>query len=51
MTKTKTIFSTFASAAAFFLTAVLYVSANSASSCIIYQPKAPVALSKFSKVK
>lgn len=44
-------FSTFAKAAAFFFSAVLCVSANSASSCIFYQPKMPKTLSKFSKVK
>ncbi len=51
MTKTKSLFSNFAKAIAFFFSAVLCVSANSTSSCIIYQPKAPEALSKFSKVK
>lgn len=51
MTKSKSLFSTFAKAAAFFFSAVLCVSANSASSGIIYQPKAPESLSKFSKVK
>lgn len=51
MTKTKSLFYTFAKAAAFFFSAVLCVSANSASSCIFYQPKTPKTLSKFSKVK
>ena len=51
MTKTKSLFSAFAKAAAFFFSAVICVSANSASSGIIYQPKAPETLSKFSKVK
>ncbi len=37
--------------AAAFLTAVLFVGANSASSCMVYQPKAPASLSRFCKIK
>lgn len=51
MTKTKSFFLTFAKAVAFFFSAVLCVSANSASSGIIYQPKAPETLSRFSRLK
>lgn len=40
-----------ASCIAFFLTAVLFVGANSASSCMVYQPKAPAGLSRFRKIK
>lgn len=51
MTKIKSLFSTLAKATVFFFSAILCVSANSASSGIFYQPKAPKSLSKFSKVK
>lgn len=51
MTKTKTLISKFAAGAAFFLSAILFVGANTASSCIIHQPKAPETLRRFSKIK
>lgn len=51
MTKTKTIMSKLAAGAAFFLSAVLFVGANTASSVIIHQPKAPETLRRFSKIK
>ena len=35
--------SKFLSCVTAFLTAVLFVGANSASSCMVYQPKAPVS--------
>lgn len=40
-----------ASYATKFFTTVLRVEANSASSCVVYQPKAPATLKKFSKIK
>lgn len=51
MTKTKTLISKFAAGTAFFLSAILFVGANTASSCIIHQPKAPETLRRFSKIK
>lgn len=39
-----------ASVAAFFFTAVLFVSANSASSFMIYQEKAPKGLQTFKRI-
>ena len=51
MTKTKTLISKFAAGTAFFLSAILFVGANTASSCIIHQPKAPESLRRFSKIK
>lgn len=40
-----------ASYATKFFTTVLRVEANSASSCVVYQPKAPATLNKFKKIK
>ena len=51
MTKTKTIVSKLATGAAFILSAILFVGANTASSTIIHQPKAPGTLRRFSKIK
>lgn len=51
MTKTKTLISKFAAGTAFFLSAILFVGANTASSCIIHQPKAPETLRRYSKLK
>lgn len=51
MTKAKTLFTKMAAAAAFFLSAVLFVSANTASSGVVHQPKAPESLRRFSKIK
>lgn len=51
MTNSKSLLTKFATAVAFFFSAVLCVSANTASSCIIYQPKAPDRLIRFSKIK
>lgn len=51
MTSIKTKFQKLASFAAFFLTAVLFVNANTASSGLVYQPKAPNSLDRFSKIR
>ena len=51
MTKTKTLISKFAAGTAFFLSAILFVGANTASSCIIHQPEAPETLRRYSKIK
>ncbi len=51
MTKTKAFISKLASCTAFFLSAILFVGANTASSSIIHQPKAPESLRRFSKIK
>lgn len=51
MTNTKSLWTKFAAAIAFFFSAVLCISANTASSCIIYQPKAPEGLNRFSKIR
>ena len=51
MTKTKALISKFAAGIAFFLSAVLFVSANTASSGVVHQPKAPESLRRFSKIK
>lgn len=48
---TKTIISKFAAGATFFLSAVLFVGANTASSTFIHQAKAPESLRRFSKIK
>lgn len=51
MTKAKAVMSKLAVGASLFLSAVLFVGANTASSCIIHQPKAPESLRRFSKIK
>lgn len=51
MTTVRTLTSRLAGFAAFFLSAVLFVGANTASSGIIHQPKAPESLRRFSKIK
>ena len=51
MTKTNGILKSIASFLAFFFSAVLCVSANTAASAMIYQPKAPAELKRFSKIK
>ena len=50
MTKTKYLITKFAAATAFFFSAVLFVGANTASSGVIHQPKAPESLRRFSKI-
>lgn len=44
-------FEKIASLAVLFLSAVLFVNANTASSGLIHQPKAPDSLKRFSKIK
>lgn len=51
MTTIRTLASRLAGFTAFFLSAVLFVGANTASSGIIHQPKAPESLRRFSKIK
>ena len=51
MTKAKSLITKFAAATAFFFSAVLFVGANTASSGMIHQPKAPETLRRFSKRK
>lgn len=51
MTKVKSLITKFAAAAAFFFSAMLFVGANTASSGMIHQPKAPETLRRFSKLK
>lgn len=51
MTTIKATVSRIAGFAAFFLSAVLFVSANTASSGVVHQPKAPESLRRFSKIK
>ncbi|NBJ90796.1 cyclic lactone autoinducer peptide [Acutalibacter sp. 1XD8-36] len=51
MTKAKALISKLAAGTAFFLSAILFVGANTASSSIIHQPKAPEALRRYSKIK
>ena len=51
MTKAKSLITKFAAAAAFFFSAMLFVGANTASSGMIHQPKAPESLRRFSKIK
>ena len=51
MTKAKSLITKFAAAAAFFFSAMLFVGANTASSGMIHQPKAPQTLRRFSKLK
>lgn len=51
MTNTKSLLTKFAAAIAFFFSAILYVSASTASSGFIYQPKAPAGLNRFSKIR
>lgn len=51
MIKPKDIFSKLAAGMAFFLSAILFVGANTASSTIIHQPKAPESLRRFGKIK
>lgn len=51
MTKAKTLMTQIATAAVFFLSAILFVGANTASSGMIHQPKAPEALRRYSKIK
>ena len=51
MTTIKAAVSRLAVLTAFFLSAVLFVGANSASSCVVFQPKAPESLRRFSKIK
>ncbi len=40
-----------ASYLSFFFLAILFVNANTASSTVIYQPKTPTDLTRFSKIK
>lgn len=47
----KTYFSKVAAFVAFFISAVLFVSTNTASSGMVYQPKAPSELKRFSKIR
>ena len=51
MTTIKAAVSRLAGLTAFFLSAGLFVGANSASSCVVFQPKAPETLRRFSKLK
>ncbi len=51
MANTKSILTKFAATITFFFSAVLCISANTASSCFIYQPKAPAELNRFSKIR
>lgn len=51
MTKRTTITTKIAMALASFLGLALIVCANTASTCVIHQPKAPEGLKKFSKLK
>lgn len=51
MTTIKATISRLAGFAAFFLSAALFVGANTASSCVVFQPKAPESLRRFSKIK
>lgn len=51
MTKANSFIAKLAAGFAFFLSAVLFVGANTASSGMIHQPKAPESLRRFSKIK
>ena len=51
MTKVKTICYKFAMLFSAFLSAVLFICANTNSCLMIYQPKTPVELEHFSKIK
>lgn len=51
MTTAKNVINRVAAFAAFFLFAVIFVGANTASSCVVFQPKAPESLRRFSKIK
>ncbi len=51
MVKAKSIISKLAVGMAFFFSAVLFVGANTASSGVIHQPKAPESLRRFSRIK
>ena len=51
MSKLNSIISKAASCMVFFLTAILFVGANTASSCMVYEPEAPASLSRFRKIK
>ena len=51
MTKANSLITKFAAAAAFSFSAMLFVGANTASSGMIHQPKAPETLRRFSKLK
>ena len=51
MTKTNSILKSIASFLTFFFSAVLCISANTDASGMIYQPKAPAELKRFSRIK
>lgn len=51
MTKIKSMYYSLAAFSAIFLNAVMLICANTNSSLMIYQPKAPEALSRFNKIK
>lgn len=51
MTRLKSMYYSLAAFSATFLNAVLFICANSNSTWIAHQPKAPEALSRYSKIK
>lgn len=51
MTKVKNLYYQFAIAFSALMSAVLFVCANTNSCLMVHQPKAPEALSKFSKIE
>lgn len=51
MTKLKSMYYSLAAFSAIFLNAVLFICANSNSCILVHQPKAPEALSRYSKIK
>jgi len=51
MTKIKSMYDSLAAFSAILLNAVMLICANTNSSFMIHQPKAPEALSKFSKIE
>ena len=51
MTKVKSLYFYFAVACSMLLSAVMFICANTASCSMIYQPKAPADLARFSKIQ
>lgn len=51
MTKLKSMYYSLAAFTAIFLNAVMLICANTNSSFLVHQPKAPTALNRYSKIK
>lgn len=51
MTKIKSMYYSLAAFSAIFLNAVMLICANTNSSWMVYQPEAPKALERYSKIK